>query len=118
MRDKPPPMTAATPESTITIRRNTMTKYSFAIAAALFATTAIADDVYHGLARGNADLFDGHRTGEPLVAVQPGVGDRHDIYAGLADGNNDLFSPVDATRDNGSRPDIYRGFEGTADLSY
>jgi hypothetical protein len=61
MRDKPPPMTAATPESTITIRRNTMTKYSFAIAAALFATTAIADDVYHGLARGNADLFDGHR---------------------------------------------------------
>lgn len=95
-----------------------MTKYTLAIAATLFATTAIADDVYHGLARGNADLFDGHRAGQSVVGVQPGVGDRHDIYAGLADGNSDLFSRIEATRDSGSRPDIYQGFEGSADLSY
>ncbi|WP_296809648.1 hypothetical protein [Thiocapsa sp.] len=100
-----------------------MTKYTLAIAASLFAitafaTTAIADDVYHGLARGNADLFDGHRAGPNVVGVQPGVGDRHDIYAGLADGNSDLFSRVEAVPDSGSRPDIYQGFEGSADLSY
>ena len=100
-----------------------MTKYTLAIAASIFASTAfastaIADDVYHGLARGNADLFDGHRYGQNLIGVQPGVGDRHDIYAGLAGGNSDLFSRVEATSDSGSRPDIYKGFEGSADLSY
>ncbi len=100
-----------------------MTKSTLAIAASFFATTAfastaIADDVYHGLARGNADLFDGHRAGQNVIGVQPGVGDRQDIYSGLADGNSDLFSRIDATPGRGSRPDIYQGFEGSADLSY
>jgi hypothetical protein len=34
---------------------------------ASFATTAIADDVYHGLAEGNQDLFDEHRAAEHVV---------------------------------------------------
>jgi hypothetical protein len=95
-----------------------MTKYSLAIAAALFATTAIADDVYHGLAEGNQDLFDEHRAAEHVVGAQPGVGDRLDIYFGLADGNSDLVSHLKATGDSGSRPDIYQGFGGNPDLSY
>jgi len=95
-----------------------MTKYTLAIAASLFATTAIADEVYHGLAQGNADLFDGRRSAERVLGVQPGVGDRRDIYAGLADGNRDLFSRLETAGDSGPRPDIYQGFGGSSDLSY
>lgn len=95
-----------------------MTKYAIPFAASLFAITAVADDVYHGLAEGNADLFDEHRASISPLGVQPGVGDRFDIYGGLGIGNQDLLNPVEASTDSGPRPNIYQGFGANPDLHY
>jgi len=99
-----------------------MTKYSLAIAASLFATSVIADDVYHGLADGNPDLYSGHPTREQRVqdriGTQPGVGDRFDRYQGLGRGNTDLYRSFRDGKVNEPRPDIYQAFGGSSDLSY
>lgn len=94
-----------------------MTKTILTLTAVLFATSAAADDVYHGLAEGNPDLFDGHPQQTAVVGVQPGVGDRVDIYGPLGGGNSDLFKSIE-TGDSGPRPDIYQGFRGNPDLRF
>ncbi len=95
-----------------------MTKYAITIAAALFSATTLADEVYHGLAAGNPDLFDGNQYRAESVGIQPGIGDSFDIYLGLGIGNQDLFNPVSAPRVSGSRPNIYQGFRANPDLHY
>ncbi len=95
-----------------------MNKLAIILAATLFATVAVADDVYHGLAQGNPDLFDEHRATADQVAVQPGVGDSFDVYHGLSRGNSDLFNTLARDSDSGPLPDIYGGFGASPDLSY
>jgi len=101
---------------------NKSIRFPLAIASLAFAPLTMADDLYFGLADGNPDLYTGvptsERRTEERIGVQPGIGDRLDIYFGLADGNRDLSSRLATTGDSGSRPDIYGGFGGTADLSY
>ena len=87
-------------------------------AVVLFTTGAYADDVYHGLADGNSDLFDQHRSGESMAAVQPGIGDNFDRYWGLADGNPDLFKRGQDSGIASDDPQIYQGFRDNPDLSY
>jgi hypothetical protein len=94
-----------------------MTKTILTLAAALFATSAAASDVYHGLAKGNPDLISHSQQGS-VVGVQPGVGDRIDIYGPLGRGNSDLFKTVQGNGDSGPRPDIYQGFRGNPDLRF
>jgi hypothetical protein len=95
-----------------------MTKTILTLAAALFTTSAAASDVYHGLAKGNSDLFDAHPEQSAVVGVQPGVGDRIDIYGPLGRGNTDLFKTVQGSGDSDPRPDIYQGFRGNPDLRF
>ena len=89
-----------------------------AITMALFATTAGADNIYHGLADGNSDLFDQHEPAERIAGVQPGVGDSVDLYWGLADGNPDLFKRGAGDGTGSDDPRVYEGFGGNPDLSY
>lgn len=83
---------------------------AFAITA--FAAGATADDVYHGLAEGNPDLNRARVTDNPVVAIQPGVGESVNRYHGLDEGNSDLFTtPKDeGAWSSSERPDIYSGF--------
>jgi hypothetical protein len=96
----------------------TITKSALALAVTLFAANIAADTVYQGFADGNPDLFAHTRESVPAVGIQPGVGDSFDLYHGLADGNSELFRPVQDNKNNGPRPDIYRNFGPTGDLSY
>jgi hypothetical protein len=96
----------------------TITKSALALAVTLFAANIAADSVYQGFADGNPDLFQYTRGSVATVGIQPGVGDSFDLYHGLADGNSELFSPVQDDKDNGPRPDIYRGFGPAGDLTY
>ena len=90
-----------------------------AIASTMFTISASADDVYHGLAGGNVDLYPHDvQNADAVVGIQPGVGDRLDIYGGLKKGNGDLFSGSVATGGSAAEgPSIYGGFgEGNPDL--
>lgn len=82
-----------------------------AVVTAAFAASAMADDIYNGLAKGNPDLNRGRLANPPVVAVQPGVGDSLNIYHGLDDGNADLFrTPKDeGARSFSENPDIFSG---------
>jgi hypothetical protein len=58
-----------------------MKQLSAAFLTAMVVTSASADEVYHGMAMGNSDLYphnlersDAGRQ-EPTVGIQPGVGD-------------------------------------------
>ncbi len=77
-----------------------------------FAAGAMADDIYYGFAKGNPDLNKGRLANNPVVAVQPGVGDSLDPYHGLDDGNADLFrTPKDeGARSISENPAIFSGF--------
>jgi hypothetical protein len=90
-----------------------------AIAATLFTAAVNADDVYHGLADGNPDLFDSHQAVTSMTGVQPSVGDSFDRYHGLADGNSDLFkADRSGPTDSGEAPDIYGKLSGNPDLRF
>jgi len=90
-----------------------------AIAATLFTVAVSADDVYHGLAEGNPDLFDSHQPMESKTGVQPSVGDSFDRYHGLADGNSDLFkADPSGPTNSGKDPDIYGELSGNPDLRF
>ena len=90
-----------------------------AAAAILFAAGVHADDVYHGLAQGNSDLFDRHQPVDSMAAVQPSVGDSFDRCQGLGDGNTDLFrGDGSLERESTGRPDIYMNVSGNPDLRY
>jgi hypothetical protein len=58
-----------------------MKQLSAALLAAMVVTSASADEVYHGMAKGNWDLYPHNlersdaRRQEPTVGIQPGVGD-------------------------------------------
>lgn len=85
-----------------------------AVVTTAFAAGAMADDIYYGLAKGNPDLNQGRLANNPVVAVQPGVGDSLDRYHGLDEGNGDLFR---ASKNEGAwsfseNPDIYGPFRG------
>jgi hypothetical protein len=90
-----------------------------AVAATLFAASASAADVYHGLDAGNSDLNSAQPFAAEVVGVQPGVGDSIDIYGSLDDGNADLFKG-DGTqaRPSTGRPDIYMNVRGNTDLQF
>jgi len=93
-----------------------------AIATVLFAASVGADDVYHGLARGNAELNDAHPPTDRSVGVQPHVGDNTAVIYGLTDdvGNPDHFQwqPTDraAKRPGGKAPNFYGGFCGSSEI--
>jgi hypothetical protein len=87
-----------------------------AMAAALIATVAGADDFYHGLAQGNPDLRSVTNAYTGSGVIQRGVGDSIDRYQGWADGNDDLFTRFDAPTDDHERPEIYPGLSGNPDL--
>jgi hypothetical protein len=97
----------------------TMKTIITAAPAVLFTAGVHADDVYHGLAEGNPDLFDIHRPTETTTAVQPSVGDSFDRYHGFGDGNTDLFKGDGVLeRESTGRPDIYTSVSGNPDLRY
>jgi hypothetical protein len=90
-----------------------------AAAAVLFTAGVHADDVYHGLAEGNSDLFDRHQPVDTMAPVQPSVGDGFDRYQGLGDGNADLFKGDGSLqRESTGRPDIYMNASGNSDLQF
>ena len=96
-----------------------MNKLITATAFALFATAAAADDVYHGLAEGNTDLFAEHTQIEQYAGVQPGVGDSFDRYQSFGDGNTDLFKSTDVPNAaGGDRPDVYDALRANPDITW
>lgn len=88
------------------------------IAAALFAASAGAADVYHGLAKDNSDLYPYavHPSADQVVGVQPGIGDNTAVYGRSGGRNPDLFSGArteqGSYRSGGKASDIYHGFCG------
>ena len=91
-----------------------MKKLITAIAIALFAAGAAADDVYRGLAKGSPDLNEPH--GDRAIGVQPGVGDSAAIYGRSGAGNPALFPAMRLggadTQSSGWTRDTYTGFCG------
>ena len=61
-----------------------------ASAAALFATSAGAVDIYKDMGFGNADVSQGSYEEVNAVAVQPSIGDGVDRFQGFGDGNPDV----------------------------
>lgn len=90
-----------------------------AITATLFAASAGAADVYHGLDDGNLDLSTQRVSAIDYVGAQPSIGDSFTRYQGWADGNPDLFkADRSGPSGTGSDPDIYRGLGGNPDLRF
>lgn len=99
-----------------------MKKLITAIAIALFAAGAGADDVYRSLAKGSPDLSEPHAPADQRVAVQHRVGDSIDVHGGLGPGNPDLVTGAGAGRATNQSisktPGIYGGFcGGNSDLN-
>jgi hypothetical protein len=88
-----------------------------AIAATVFIASVNADDVYKGLAKGNAELHDGHYAGMVMAGSQPGIGNSVDVYGEFADGNPDLFKRESGPfPDAGDFPDFFEAVKGNPDL--
>ena len=90
-----------------------------AVVTGVLSASVSADDIYHGWADGNSDLYDQHRPAQSVAAVQPSVGDGFDRYQGWADGNPDLFKNDHGDAWTRSQdPRIYQGFTGNPDITY
>jgi hypothetical protein len=87
-----------------------------AIAIALFAAGAGADDVYRGLAKGSPDLNEPHPSADQRLAVQYGARDSIDVHGGLGPGNPDLVTGTGTGRATNrptvQTPGVYGGFCG------
>jgi hypothetical protein len=96
-----------------------MKKLTAAIFTTVFAASAGAADVYHGLDAGNSDLSAARLSAEDFVGVQPNVGDNVSRYQGWDEGNPDLFKAEGSqSRTSTGQPDIYMNVSGNPDLQF
>lgn len=88
-------------------------------AAALFAATVSASDIYRGLGDGNPDLSARDRSPGDVAGMQPNVGDFVSRYHGWDEGSPDLFKGYGSQpRTRTFAPDIYKNLSSHPDLKY
>lgn len=88
-----------------------MKRLLVAVAIAMFAVGAGADDVYRGLAKGSPDLHEPH--GDQAIGMQPETADIAAFEGRTSEvASPSLYPGVTGDRSPESRRDLYGGFCG------
>jgi hypothetical protein len=92
------------------IGRTTMKALTTLMVTSLFAASANAVDIYHGLADGNPDIAPWQTTvADGMTGVQPGIGD--DLRWARGGSESALFRPTSKPAASSGRVDIYGAFQ-------